>query len=59
MREDLLHFIWKYKKLQLKGLQTTNGDTITIVSAGTHNYNEGPDFFNAQVKIGGQLWLVM
>ncbi|MGJ8658954.1 DUF2851 family protein [Cellulophaga fucicola] len=56
MREDLLHFIWKYKKLQLKGLQTTNGDTLTIVSAGTHNYNEGPDFFNAQVKIGGQLW---
>ncbi|WBU89937.1 DUF2851 family protein [Cellulophaga omnivescoria] len=56
MREDLLHFIWKYKKLQLKGLQTTKGDAINVVSVGTHNYNEGPDFFNAQLKIGNQLW---
>ncbi|PKB43433.1 uncharacterized protein DUF2851 [Cellulophaga sp. RHA19] len=56
MREDLLHFIWKYKKIQLKGLQTTKGDAITITSVGTHNYNEGPDFFNAQLKIGNQLW---
>lgn len=56
MREDLLHFIWKYKKLQLKGLQTTKGDAINVVSVGTHNYNEGPDFFNAQLKIGSQLW---
>tara|TARA_R110002049_G_scaffold20098_1_gene74301 strand:- start:5057 stop:6340 length:1284 start_codon:yes stop_codon:yes gene_type:complete len=56
MREDLLHFIWKYKKIQLKGLQTTKGEAILVESVGTHNTNAGPDFFNAKLKIGNQLW---
>ncbi|WP_373516161.1 DUF2851 family protein [Pricia sp.] len=56
MKEDLLHFIWKYKKLQLDDLVGTNKQPIRIVETGTHNHLAGPDFFNAQVIIGGQLW---
>ncbi|MCK0158406.1 DUF2851 family protein [Cellulophaga sp. F20128] len=56
MREDLLHFIWKYKKVQLKGLHTTKGEAIVVESVGTHNTNAGPDFFNAKLTIGSQLW---
>lgn len=56
MREDLLHFIWKYKKLQLVDLFTTNEELVSIIRVGTHNHLSGPDFFNAQVRVDGQLW---
>ena len=56
MREDLLHFIWKYKKLQLEEMVTTNKETIDIIDVGLHNQQAGPDFFNARINIDGQLW---
>lgn len=56
MREDLLHFIWKYKKLQLVDLLTSKNESVQIVDVGQHNLFSGPDFFNAQVYINGQLW---
>lgn len=56
MREDLLHFIWKYKKLPLANLFTSNEEPVSLISVGTHNHLAGPDFFNAQIRIDGQLW---
>ena len=56
MKEDLLHFIWKYKKLPLDNLVGTNNEALSIVDTGIHNHLAGPDFFNAKVNIGGQLW---
>jgi hypothetical protein len=56
LREDLLHFIWKYKKLQLASLVTSNMESVSILDSGTHNHLSGPDFFNAKVKIDNQLW---
>ncbi|MEB8330655.1 DUF2851 family protein [Flavobacteriaceae bacterium KMM 6897] len=56
MREDLLHFIWKYKKLQVQPLRTVEGVPIVIEDFGSHNHLAGPDFFNARIKIGEQLW---
>ena len=56
MREDFLHYIWKHKKFSTERLQTTTGEPIFITSLGQHNFNSGPDFFNAQMKIEEQLW---
>ena len=56
MQEDFLHYIWKYKKLDVSSLRTTGREAISIVSVGQHNLNSGPDFFNAQLKIEDQLW---
>lgn len=56
MREDFLHYIWKYKKFNITGLKTVSGEAITIKNVGEHNFNSGPDFFNAQIQIGDQLW---
>jgi len=56
VREDLLHFIWKYKRLSLVNLATTGDDTIVILDTGSHNHLAGPDFFNARIRIGKQLW---
>ncbi|SIR36647.1 DUF2851 family protein [Maribacter ulvicola] len=56
MKEDLLHFIWKYKKYPVNGLVSTSNEAIHVVSTGMHNHLSGPDFFNAQVELNGQLW---
>lgn len=56
MKEDFLHYIWKYKKFDVLNLKTTLGETVNLVSVGQHNLNSGPDFFNAQLEIEKQLW---
>ncbi|SMG35936.1 DUF2851 family protein [Arenibacter troitsensis] len=56
MREDLLHFIWKYKKLQLEDLKGSNNEAIQILDVGSHNLLSGPDFLNAKIQIDEQLW---
>lgn len=56
MREDLLHFIWKHKKIQTTGLYTTRNLLLTILATGTQNHLAGPDFFNARIEIDGQKW---
>ncbi|WP_298346421.1 DUF2851 family protein [uncultured Algibacter sp.] len=56
MQEDFLHYIWKHKKINFNNLKTTKGEAIVISSVGQHNFNSGPDFFNAKIKIGEQLW---
>jgi len=56
MQEDFLHYVWQHKKMSLKSLKTTAQDPITLKAVGLANVNSGPDFFNAQVRIGTQLW---
>lgn len=56
MKEDLLHFIWKYKKLQLAELVTSKNESVSIVDVGIHNHHSGPDFFNSKINIDGLLW---
>ncbi|MEZ4811759.1 MAG: DUF2851 family protein [Allomuricauda sp.] len=56
MKEDLLHFIWGQNKLHGRQLTSTANEAITIKAAGVPNQYSGPDFFNAQVEIDGQLW---
>ncbi|WP_037316449.1 DUF2851 family protein [Salegentibacter sp. Hel_I_6] len=56
MREDFLHYLWKYKKFDFTNAETTQGEKVLLIDSGTHNFNSGPDFFNARLKIGEQLW---
>lgn len=56
MLEDLFQYIWKMKLFDTNNLQTTDGESVTIVQVGMHNLNSGPDFFNAKIKIGSTLW---
>jgi hypothetical protein len=57
MKEDFLHYIWKFRLFNTTELLTTTGDTIKIISPGVHNFNAGPDFLNAQIKVGGEMWI--
>jgi hypothetical protein len=57
MREDFLHYLWKYQLFSIESLQTTKNERLTILKTGLHNHNSGPDFLNAHIKINTQLWI--
>ena len=42
--------------MSLKSLQTTTQEPIILKTVGLPNVNSGPDFFNAQLSIGTQMW---
>ena len=54
--ERLLHYIWKHRILPLRTLFTTDGREVEVLDPGLANQNQGPDFFNAKVRIGGNVW---
>lgn len=54
--EDFLHYLWKFRLFDQRGLQTTSGDSVEIVKIGLHNKNAGPDFQDSWIKIGDTLW---
>jgi len=57
MKEDFLHYLWKFKKFNFLNLVTTSNEPLQILSVGLHNTNTGgPDFFNAKIKINEQVW---
>lgn len=55
MNEAFLHAVWKYRLLARQDFTGTQGEAIRILSAGEHNPDSGPDFFNARVMIDGLL----
>ncbi len=56
MKEEFLHYLWKFKKFNALNLETSNGEEITIVTVGHYLELAGPDFFNAQIIIWNQKW---
>lgn len=55
-REQLLHYVWKYRLFGTTDFQTTDGKRIEIIDVGLHNSDAGADFFNAKIKIDDKLW---
>jgi len=56
MKEDFLHYVWKFQKFDGINFFTSNNEKLHVKHPGSHNFDSGPDFFNAQIEIGGQLW---
>jgi hypothetical protein len=56
MKEDFLHYLWKFKKFETLNLRTTQNESVTIIKTGDYLEVSGPDFFNAQIIIGDQKW---
>jgi len=56
MKEDFLHYLWKFKKFDTLNLKTTNQEEVIIGTVGQYLELAGPDFFNAQITIGTQKW---
>ncbi len=56
MKEEFLHYLWKFKKFDILNLKTFTGENIMIVNVGQYLELAGPDFFNAQIIIADQKW---
>jgi hypothetical protein len=52
MREELLHFIWRYRHFNQQGLETEDGRPLVVGSPGEGNTDQGPDFRDAKIRIG-------
>ena len=48
--------MWKFQKFVVGDFYTSNNEKLHIKKQGSHNTNSGPDFFNAQIELDGQLW---
>lgn len=51
VKERHLHAIW-YEQKKFKQLTTVQGEPITVISPGIWNFEGGPDFCKAHLKIG-------
>jgi hypothetical protein len=54
--ETLLHYVWKYKLYESTNLVTNDGKVLEFIDQGVYNSDAGPDFFNAKIKIDGEIW---
>ena len=54
--ERLLHYVWQHRLYRQDELKTTGGQRVEVLSPGVHNDDAGPDFLQAQIKIGETLW---
>ena len=50
-----MHYIWK-NKLFIKENYSFENQKIEIIDVGEQNFDSGPDFFNAKIKIEDTIW---
>lgn len=56
IKEEFLHYVWKYKLYNFTSLRTTDGEPLEVISTGYHNTDAGPDFLTAKIRIGNILF---
>lgn len=56
MREEFLHFVWRHKLFDMINLATVDGAAVQVFSVGYYTGLAGPDFVQAKMYIGKQLW---
>ena len=55
MKEEFIHYLWEHQ-LFTPNLSTTNGEDLSVLKAGNHNLDSGPDFFNGRIRLGNTIW---
>jgi hypothetical protein len=56
MREELLHFIWRFRYFNQQALFTETGEALQVVSPGEYHADQGPDFKNARIRLGDRIY---
>lgn len=56
MTEEFLQYIWENKLFKAQNLITVQNDELEILDVGKRNYDSGPDFFNAKIRINETVW---
>lgn len=57
MKEDFLHYIWRYRTYTTASLFTTEKEQVHIIKPGFYNTNTGPDFLQSELIIDGHKWV--
>lgn len=55
MNERFLYYLWE-NRLVYRDLRTTSESPLEIINPGFRNTDSGPDFLEAKIKIGEQVW---
>jgi hypothetical protein len=56
MKEEFLHYLWKYSLYDPEKLFDSEGKRIIVINPGEYNRDSGPDFFNARLIIDNTEW---
>lgn len=56
MKEEFLHYLWKYRLYDSDNLFDSDGNKIEVLNPGEYNRDSGPDFFNARIRTGDTIW---
>jgi hypothetical protein len=56
MKEEFLHYLWKYSLYDQEKLVDTEKNKIIVLDPGVYNRDSGPDFFNARISVAGTVW---
>jgi hypothetical protein len=56
MKEEFLHYLWKYSLYDKDSLVDNENNRIVVINPGDYNRDSGPDFFNARLLIAGTEW---
>jgi len=56
MKEEFLHYLWKYSLYDPESLLDNENKKIRVINPGEYNRDSGPDFFNARICIGDTSW---
>ncbi len=57
MKEEFLHYLWKYSLYDPEKLTDGSGNRIAVIRPGEYNRDSGPDFFNARISVDGTVWV--
>lgn len=52
-----MQYVWQHRLWSQQDLRTVDGRRLHIIDQGQLNPNSGPDFFNAKIKIDGEMWV--
>lgn len=56
MKEEFLHYLWKYGLYDHERLVDNENNKILVINPGEYNHDSGPDFFNARISVAGTVW---
>ncbi len=54
--EELMQYVWLHRLWVVGDLTTHDGTAVAVIDVGQLNRDAGPDFFNAKVRIGEEMW---
>lgn len=51
-----MQYCWEHRLWKPAAMTTNSGETVEVIDPGLRNSDSGPDFFNAKIKVGRDIW---